>query len=178
MTDYWKRLLAIGLIGLISWIAFFTTLMTKYNSCYKSLNIEVYNSFSGIRQGNSSYLNNVLCRGSYVGGKYIPPKCVVTGLQKITTYRSPDNSTFCNFKDDVNNNYTKDSYPKYLQPVYSDKHKNCFYEQNAYMECSVMLFGTLFSFILAIIAPICASMFESKTTNEKIIQVDLDNIYK
>jgi hypothetical protein len=65
------------------------------------------------------------------------------------------------------------------------------------MECYTMLLGTLFSLILAFIAPICACfayigvfdslerkiipnkiLLESETTKEKIIQINLDNIYK
>jgi hypothetical protein len=142
--------------------AFFFAWLPSIPTC------EIYNSFVGMKIGNSSSTAYDCCDARWFGRKKIYSNCKIC-FHQSTIYKSSDNNTVCTFFDNYEQNPI--IYPSNIySTIYYDKKDKCYSQQNNELNSckikQIMGICTLVSLILCILTPLWIQIYFSYMNDE------------
>jgi hypothetical protein len=122
---------------------------------------EIYNSFVGMKIGNSSSTAYDCCDTRWKVYKRVPVNCKIC-FHQSTIYKSSDNNTVCTFSDDYY--WPPIYYPNNIySTIYYNKKNKCFSQQNNNLNSckikNIMLICLLISVILGVLTPLWSEIY-------------------
>jgi len=122
---------------------------------------EIYNSFVGMKIGNSSSTAYNCCDTEWRIYQTVPVNCKIC-FHQSTIYKSSDNNTVCTFSDDYY--WPPIYYPNNIySTIYYNKKNKCFSQQNKNLNSckimNIMLICSIISVILGVLTPLWGEIY-------------------
>lgn len=148
-----------AIIGLCS--VSFLSFIVAWAYSPNSKQCEIYNSFLGMKIGNSSSTAYDCCDEIWKVNKIVSINCKIC-FHQYTIYKSSDNNTMCTFLDDYY--WPPIYYPNNIySTIYYDKKNKCYSQQNNLLNsCKIgiiMLICCIVSVILGVLTPLWVEIY-------------------
>ncbi len=146
---------ALRCLSLICFVAFLMAWVLLPHDC------EIYNSFVGMKIGNSSSTAYDCCELRFIVNKRVPVNCKIC-FHQSTIYKSSDNNTVCTFSDDYY--WPPIYYPNNIySTIYYNKKNKCLSQQNKNLNSckimNIMLICLIISVILGALTPLWSEIY-------------------